>query len=503
MLDHPAPSPLTKAHADHLRFLLLLLLLLLALLVSACAASPLFPGFYGYDSAIFSLLGKGITEGKRLYLDLFDHKGPLIFWIDALGHLIGGNSGIFLLECAALLVSAGFLYTAARLLRPDGLSGLQFSLLFLAGYTMFFRTLQLGNSTEEYSVPFLACSLVLFIRYILQADTHPAHPPLYALIHGIGLGCIAFLRLNNAVPIAAGVLFIGVYLLRRREFHSFLLNLLFGLLGLLLVFVPVLLWFSAHDSLAEMLYATFLHNVTIFANTAHTSLIEDPTRFIKQFFPMAVCLVLWISYRRRVERRPLLDGLLLCLLILSTGALLLANRFDHYFLVFFPVYFLFLFAYARFDLRSLACLALIASTVLNLLVSVLYVRTAVQTVWLSDQAQTQETVLVRDFSRIPEDEQTSVIGYNISPAYYLQGDVLPCYKYYTLQDTWAITNPQILTDFMDYVSRERPLWVLTEPGQDQPELTSILSENYELMFSDEYLLFYRLLEENAQMLPAA
>ena len=45
---------------------------ILGLFLFSMHTSPLYPNLLGVDSAIFSLLGKGIVEGKTLYLDLFD-----------------------------------------------------------------------------------------------------------------------------------------------------------------------------------------------------------------------------------------------------------------------------------------------------------------------------------------------------------------------------------------------------------------------------------------------
>ena len=50
--------------------------------------------YYGYDSAVFMSFGKGITHGLRLYLDLYDNKGPMIFYFNALGYLLGGSLDI-------------------------------------------------------------------------------------------------------------------------------------------------------------------------------------------------------------------------------------------------------------------------------------------------------------------------------------------------------------------------------------------------------------------------
>ena len=53
------------------------------------------------DSAIFSYVGKRWAEGCVPYVDYFDHKGPLIFFIDCVGQYVFPNGflGIWLIEC--------------------------------------------------------------------------------------------------------------------------------------------------------------------------------------------------------------------------------------------------------------------------------------------------------------------------------------------------------------------------------------------------------------------
>lgn len=68
---------------------------LVFLLFASPYTTPLNP-YYGYDSAVFMVLGKGVAAGKLPYLDLYDNKGPMIFYINALGYLLGGPDGGFL-----------------------------------------------------------------------------------------------------------------------------------------------------------------------------------------------------------------------------------------------------------------------------------------------------------------------------------------------------------------------------------------------------------------------
>ena len=68
--------------------------LLLALLCSVLAlsiattSSPLYAANFWTDSNLYFTIGRGMTEGLMPYRDLFDHKGPLIFVLYALGALV-------------------------------------------------------------------------------------------------------------------------------------------------------------------------------------------------------------------------------------------------------------------------------------------------------------------------------------------------------------------------------------------------------------------------------
>ena len=61
---------------------------------------------YIIDSAIFQIIGRGITKGLIPYKDLFDHKGPILFYIEALGYLINKSWGIYFLQIINIFISS-------------------------------------------------------------------------------------------------------------------------------------------------------------------------------------------------------------------------------------------------------------------------------------------------------------------------------------------------------------------------------------------------------------
>jgi len=86
-------------------FIYLIFISTLFLLFYSYTTSPLYLN-EGMDSTIYKTMGLGILEGKIPYRDLFDHKGPVVFYINALGQLImSGRQGIFLLQIISLSIS--------------------------------------------------------------------------------------------------------------------------------------------------------------------------------------------------------------------------------------------------------------------------------------------------------------------------------------------------------------------------------------------------------------
>lgn len=69
------------------------------LLLFSYSTSPVYSISWGHDSAVFQIIGKGWLDGYIPYRDLFDHKGPLLFLINAVGYMVGGKNGLFVLQC--------------------------------------------------------------------------------------------------------------------------------------------------------------------------------------------------------------------------------------------------------------------------------------------------------------------------------------------------------------------------------------------------------------------
>ena len=115
----------------------------------------------GTDSVVFLYIGRIILNGGMPYRDAFDHKGPLVYLLDAAGLAVGGVFGVWLLELLFLTVSTIFAYKTARFFAAPPIA------LFTTVVAILWYTARCdSNFCETWSVPFLLTSLYFWIRYL-------------------------------------------------------------------------------------------------------------------------------------------------------------------------------------------------------------------------------------------------------------------------------------------------------------------------------------------------
>ena len=163
------------------------------------------------DYGIFQYAGDGILSGKLPYLDLYDHKPPAIFYINALGLALGRGSrwGIWAVELVSLTL-AGVLCALYVRRHFGGLPAALATAAFLLNLTFFHHG---GNLTEEYALPLQFGALLS-----LSLWDEGKRPWLAALLIGACTAGASTLK----QPLGAIGVAIGFYLLLRiLEEHSY------------------------------------------------------------------------------------------------------------------------------------------------------------------------------------------------------------------------------------------------------------------------------------------
>lgn len=285
---------------------------LILLLWYSFTTSPLYNRI-GFDSEIFKVIGIGILEGKIPYRDLFDHKGPVIFFINALGQLIApGRTGLFLLQTVSLSCAFVLIYKISRLF-----SSVKKSVAVVLLIGLFMTAFGVGgNQVEEWELPWQLLAVYLALKYLIGFEKNPVHPPVYTLIYGICFGIVSFTRLNDGALIAGMMIGFAAFLILKKQQRQLPLNIALFLSGWALTAVPVLLYFGRNGALSEFFYGSYTHNFLYAADKY--SLKNALIRIAQLAVPFAVLFFDVIRYRR-TERIPVVTGLVSAALTMGGG----------------------------------------------------------------------------------------------------------------------------------------------------------------------------------------
>jgi hypothetical protein len=205
------------------------------------------------DSGVFLYVGWRFLRGDIPYRDVWDHKPPLIYFIDALGLTLTPDSlwGVWLLQGVFIFFTFFLLY---KLL--DGEFGAPAAL----GGTIAFATglltiLARGNVTEEYPLLFQVLCFLLFVRAYRQD-----FPIRTSFWMGI-LGALAFLfkQTTIGVWIAFAIILLAVRIYQRR---LPLQDLLAHLTGWLIPIFIIGVYFASQNALTDFWEQAFLYNFT-------------------------------------------------------------------------------------------------------------------------------------------------------------------------------------------------------------------------------------------------
>lgn len=232
-----------------LRILSSFFIFVFVLFLFSTESSPLYRFNYWADVNIYYTIGKSIWSGKVIYKDLFDHKGPLIFFIYGIGTIFSDKSflGLFFLQVIFHTITLYFVYLSIKLFLNKNLSFL-LSLFYPLFLLKFSGT---GASAEEFILPFLVISLYYFLLYYSKREV--LHPPKYMLIHGVCLACVFFIKLNIIGFWFFPLLFIFLFLLFKKEYLNFGINVLYLIGGILIITLPIFTYFIINSAFFDFI----------------------------------------------------------------------------------------------------------------------------------------------------------------------------------------------------------------------------------------------------------
>ena len=462
---------------------------------ASSSTSPLFPYYYGGDSAQFQTIGKAWYYGKIPYVDMFDHKGPLIFFIDMLGYsLTKSSTGIMFLQM-------GFMFATMMALLQLGKLGSDKKIyryvLTISSLMVLSEYYSHGNMTEEYCLPFIILSLCYQTQYLQEEgnkESMESHKALHAMFYGITVGICFLTKVTNAVAVCAGVLLISIILLKERRFKNIFANALAFVGGFLALVLPFLLYFAQYGAAQDFLYATLLYNFeykSMMTSWVDGALVSDWIKFLLRYFG-AFCIIfagilLWRRKKYYCASYYFLCGVLELYIFLS-GAL-----FPQYAIITLPQFGLLLNEITYHIHCENACTKVYRVCFATLLLySCVISPTYLPPVPTSyDQNSTNAHKPYKDLLESnPEKEKDSFVAYgdNELKDLYLLYDMQPYYKYFVIQEWHASFSEKTKNEIHETFADGNVKWILTDDITNN--IQDVLDNRYELYKAcDRYKIY--------------
>lgn len=317
------------------------LLISFLFLMIGTKSSFLYPFNEWMDANCFFTIGKGMLSGKVPYLDLFDQKGPLLFFYHMIAALFSYTSflGVFIIEVISFSFFLYYFYQTCHLyVKRTICIGMLPIISFL---TLALPAFSHGDSAEEFCLPFLMYSIFSLLRFLKSKAKYPSYSMLF--INGIMAGLVFTIK-YSMIGFWFGFMFsIFLLIIHKKEYKRAFLSCLIFLGGMFLPILPWLLYFLYHSALTEFIDGYFLFNIKYYA--AHISpilkffmIFTKPIRFfIKNLgigLPIFFGFFYFIFTNKMMMKRkwiPCLCFFFLCMGVFGGGV-----SFRYYYLILIP-----------------------------------------------------------------------------------------------------------------------------------------------------------------------
>lgn len=448
--------------------------------------------YYGGDSPIFILIGKMFNAGKIPYVEFFDHKGPVLIFLEAIGLRLTHDErlSIFILQIINLYITQILIYKIAK----TYLSHLISLGIVMLTLLVFSFTIQGGNLTEEWSLPYLYFCLLITIH--LDHYSIPKQK-IYFVIMGICTSILFWMRLNNTGVICACILSILIIALKYKNRKQIYSLIFWGSIGFIAVSIPIIIYFICVDAFSEMIYASFIFN---FKYVGYN--IEDnPIKLIdivKRWLSLFSFVIGSILYYKKYKDCKILV-LCICLLFVGFVSTHIGPRYFHYMTLNLPLFsfgMILIFSTQRARLLNPNNNILMFITSFLLLFGYTFYKKN-QEQYINDKNDTpfiQNCIDIAD--RIPADQKCLVFTYNVRAEFWLITNELPNYKYFVTQEWHGFHDKNILIETNRMIQEKPPLWIII-PNLDffdisyNPEFYLILSKEYQENYRNNDLILLK------------
>lgn len=480
-------------------YIICIILSILFVVCFSYSTSPLYPYYYGGDTAQFLTIGKGWYLGKIPYRDMFDHKGPIIFFLDMLGFFIarGSKFGICIIQSIFMIATVISIYKISQIEKNNNIYGVIAVIISLIAMKVNYVE---GNTVEEFCLPFICWSIYGIIIY-LRNRNFEQHSVLWTFFYGITAAICFLTRATNFIILISGIIIICCFLIKNKVYNNLLYNALTFILGFLIIFIPFSIYFGFQGCFIEFLNGTIFYNIE-YAKGKESWLINanrnDIINFSYTYF--VYYIVFFVSFLKFIKKDYLFALFYLLTGLLETYLFMSGSNYAQYPLICIVQIVIFLNEVITLDDKNLDEIKLISFSFLLILFTFLGTALKNDISLAIDYRNNFKVHNEREWEslvlEIPDTEKDSFVAYggNEFKELYLLMDLMPKYKYFVIQEWHSYFSDDVKENIYEVYDNGDALWILSD-GSNQP-INKILNDKYYIYDKKgNYILYRRLNDE--------
>lgn len=479
-----------KCTKDYINYgILAIIVVILSLL--ELNASPMGNDTPSIDSSIFQIMGKGLINNQIIYKDLFDHKGPIVYAINALAYIISPNIGLFIIEAIFIYTGVFFIYKSSKIFLNEKLS-LITSLVYLISI---FSYINGGNYTEEYAITFTNIALYNMLKIFIKNEYNQKAN--WILIGATFAINFMIKPTYISVWIAFGIVQL-ICSIKDKKIKELFKYILYMFCGIMIIFIPIFLYLIIKNDTKDFVNAYFIMNMNYSNTTMYNRIVKFRELVIDYKGLKYLILMLLgniaIILSKKINKRTksFITIFNIVTLIFSAWA---ANVYQHYLLQIAPGVALNL-IFLLYEIKNKLFTPKIKSIIKQLPIKLLYTCIISVLVFLNiiykfdiniEKLKYKYNESMRNFimeidKYLDKDDELFVLGNNESC--YLILDRQPQFKYF-FQTPIFMYNDEVIKETENYLNTKMPKVILKYTTENK-ELFEEKCENINKMLNEYY-----------------
>ena len=277
-------------------------------------SSPLYAFNSDIDYQWYMTIGNALTHGKIPYRDLFEHKGPIVYFVTAFCCLFPDPRTVILI--IEILCMSLFFFFAYRICRKRLNTFYSLITIPILAFGIFASWGRISHAAvvEEFCLPMLAYFLLCWFEFLFEKRDWNW---IRALCLGFCFGIIFWIKYTIFYFMIAPMIIWLVISLRKKQYRTIIYNVLCMLAGVLIITAPVVIFYALHQAFDDLFQIYFVVNLTAYNDFIFPKVIETFTTFFA-LGPAILFLMFWGVYKYTTKYWNSKEGLLLLISYLST-----------------------------------------------------------------------------------------------------------------------------------------------------------------------------------------